>query len=154
MLLHQLHLKEFRWFVHNDDNREENGKALREEFLDIHGQTEPDMPDAPASMLEILIVLSRMASYNSYGEPSEWFWKLIENLDLRNYTDAHFNHHLAEEVEVALEQVVNRSYMGDGRGGLFPLRYPQHDQRRVELWYQLSNYLLECEESGSWPYTS
>jgi len=147
-----MHLTEFRWTVRNDDNREEDGKNLRDEFMDIYDLVEPDQPDAPASMLEVLIVLSRMASYASYGTPSEWFWKMVENLDLRNYTDANFNAHIAEEVEVALEQVISRSYVEDGRGGLFPLRYPQHDQRRVELWYQLSAYLLECEESGSWPY--
>lgn len=147
-----MHLTPFRWSVRNDDNREEDGKSLREEFQDDSGIVEQDQPDAPASMFELLIVLSRMASYSSYGTPAEWFWKLIENLGLRNYTDANFNLHLEEEVEVALEQVNARSYVADGNGGLFPLRYPQHDQRRVELWYQLSEYLHECEESGAWPY--
>ena len=31
----------------------------------------------------------------------------------------------------------------NGTGGLFPLKRPRVNQRRVEVWYQMSEYLME-----------
>lgn len=150
-LLHQLHLKPFRWFVYNDDNRNEDGKELRYEYIGETGTDEPDQLDFDASMLEMLIALSRRASFESYGTPAEWFWKLIENLDLQHYTDANWDRGVEEEVNEALEMVIQRSYSIDGRGGLFPLRMAKNNQKRVELWYQLAAYLLEGEHVANGP---
>ena len=38
---------------------------------------------------------------------------------------------------------VERRYKRSGEGGLFPLKNAAKDQRKVEIWYQLSSYLLE-----------
>ena len=50
-----------------------------------------------------------------------------------------------EEVNDVLDRVIWRTYRWDGHGGLFPLNEPEKDQREVEIWYQLSAYLLERE---------
>ena len=34
----------------------------------------------------------------------------------------------------------------DGFGGLFPLKHAKKDQRKVEIWYQLQNWLMENYE--------
>jgi len=151
-LLHILHTTPFTWYVRNDDNRGEDGKELRVKFQERFGYVELDQPDADASMLEMLVALAEVASYESLGTPPQWFWKLIENLDLINYTDANFSDFAVDEVTEVLRNVNSRRYGSDGRGGLFPLRYTNKDQRRVELWYQLAEYLQECEDSNSWPY--
>jgi len=151
MLIRQLHIKPFRWFVHNDSNRGEDGKELREEYLEIFRYSEPDWPDMDASMFEVLIALSRRAAFNSYGTPASWFWKMLENLDLRHYSDANYNDIVEQEVEEVLDNVLDRRYSPDGRGGLFPLRMPHHDQRKIELWYQLSAYILEGGEVDNGP---
>ena len=151
-LLHQLHETPFRWFVHNDDNRVEDGKDLRTRYQNEFDMIELDEPDTDASMLEVLIALSEGAAYNSVGRPSRWFWKLLENLGLSHYTDAHYNDHVIDEVAEVLQKVVSRDYGEDGRGGLFPLQYPDRDQRRVEIWYQLAAYLHESTTYGTWPY--
>jgi hypothetical protein len=39
--------------------------------------------------------------------------------------------------------VIWRTYDRRGHGGLFPLQRSNRDQRRVEIWYQLSEYLLQ-----------
>ena len=43
----------------------------------------------------------------------------------------------------AMAAIIWRTYDSNGYGGLFPLRNPREDQRKVELWYQLNAYLLE-----------
>jgi hypothetical protein len=137
----------FHWFVHNDDNRAEDGKELRFEFLSTNHIEEHDNSwvDLECSMLEMLIALSRRAAFESYGEAHEWFWVFIRNLGLDKYTDAVWNRHIQLEVDSVLTRLNQRHYGRDGTGGIFPLRTATIDQRRVELWYQLSAYLLESD---------
>lgn len=146
-LLLQLYTTQYRWFIPNDDNRVEDGKALRLLFLD---ETRYPLDDPfghffsiECSMLEMLIALAQRAAFDSEGSPAEWFWRLLHNLGIDGYTDDIHEISIAEEVEEVLEQINSRSYGPDGSGGLFPLRDAQNDQRVVELWYQLQAYLFE-----------
>lgn len=146
-LARQLYTKEFTWFVPNDDNRVEDGKDLRLEFIDqvdlSDVYVDPNWSDLGCSMFEMLIALARMAAFESDGRTFEWFWRFIHNLELDRYTDDLWEISIQEEVEEALDRVIDRSYSADGTGGLFPLRNAEHDQRKVELWYQMSAYILE-----------
>lgn len=142
-LAKQLHTKEFVWFVPNDDNRVEDGRDLRYEFL-IEEQVPdpgPEWMGLGCSMLEMLIGLSRRLSFDADGEPREWFWQMMENLDIEHYTDDRYTKRVYAEVDEILDQVIWRTYAPDGHGGLFPLINANEDQRKVELWYQCSNYL-------------
>ena len=47
------------------------------------------------------------------------------------------------EVKAAVECLLERRYLEDGDGGLFPLKCPRKDQRRVEIWYQMSAWVIE-----------
>ena len=50
------------------------------------------------------------------------------------------------DVEKLLERVkkfLNREYDKDGTFGLFPLKNPKKDQRKVEIWYQMMAYIIE-----------
>jgi hypothetical protein len=143
-LSRQLFKTEFFWFVPHDDNRAEDGKDLRYEFLDACGLDAPDeWLQMGCSMLELLIAISRRLAFETEGQPRVWFWHLIEVLDLKQYNDRAFDDNAAEKVEEVLNGVIFRLYEPSGRGGLFPLNRPRQDQREVELWYQLSAYLLE-----------
>jgi hypothetical protein len=95
------------------------------------------------SMLELLIALSRRLSFEAEGEPRDWFWHMLENLDLEQFNDQEYNDLYAKGIDKLLDQVIWRTYFPDGSGGIFPLREPKEDQRDVEIWYQLSAYLLE-----------
>lgn len=144
-LAKQLYTTPFEWTVPNDDNRMEDGCDLRYEFLDeedIH-DADPAWMGLQCSMLEMLIGLAERASFESYGAPGDWFWKLLQNVDLKGYTDAVYSTAIEREVGRTLERINHRKYNADGTGGLFPLSNPNEDQRQVELWYQLSAYLLE-----------
>lgn len=146
-LLLQMYSTPFRWFVPNDDNRIEDGKALREVFLEETGFQLDDphglFASIDCSMLEMFVALAQRAAFLSGGEPAEWFWRMMHNLELDGFTDNVFEISIAEEVEDTLERINERKYAADGKGGVFPLRSAQTDQRKVELWYQLQAYLVE-----------
>lgn len=144
-LARQLFTKEFVWIIPNDDNRLEDGRDLRVEFLEEEGIEDPD-PEwmrIGCSMLEMLVGLSRRLAFEAEGEPREWFWHLMKNLGLNHCSDK--RRLTYEEVNDVLDRVIWRTYRWDGHGGLFPLNEPEKDQREVEIWYQLSAYLLERE---------
>ena len=147
MLACALFRKEFTWFVHNDDNRVEDGRELREDFLEeMSIERDQLWMEEGCSMLEMLVALSRRAAFEASEDPFEWFWVLIDNLGLRPYVDEEFSEDYNVDVDIILDRVINRTYSADGRGGLFPLRYAKEDQRKVEIWYQLAAYLLENNE--------
>lgn len=148
-LARQLYTKEFVWLVPNDDNRVEDGRDLRYEFID-----DADIYDAPnewidlgCSFLEMLIGVSRRLSFEGEkGTPSEWFWMIMENIQLDRVTDQIYSRNpdtIGAEIDDILERIIWRQYDYDGLGGLFPLRMPVEDQREIEMWYQMSAYLLE-----------
>ena len=143
-LLKHLYSKPFVWHVANDDNRASDGIDLRYEFTEgPWSAQERQWLDMDCSVLEMMIALARRASFEDSGEPAAWFWKLIFNLGLIHYTDAVYNNMVQLDVEDTLDDLMERTYHPDGQGGLFPLDNPMQDQREVELWYQMSAYLLE-----------
>lgn len=152
-LTKQLYAKEFIWWVPNDDNRVEDGRDLRREFLEEKEIeiVDPNWMDDGCSMFEMIwAVCGDLAFESNDGKtPRQWFWTLMENLDLRHFTDAYYEDHGVEKiqdvVDETLDRVIFRIYDHAGKGGLFPLQHPKCDQREVELWYQLNYYLLERE---------
>ena len=146
-LLTQMYSKPYTWFIPNDDNRVMDGIELRTAFLDATGFNLNDPRGAwmtiDCSMLEMFIALAQRASYDSGRTPSEWFWRLMHNLELERYTDDLYEISIAEEVDETLDRINNRTYDWNGDGGLFPLHEAKDDQRGIELWYQLQAYLTE-----------
>lgn len=152
-LIRHLYQTPFKWVIANDDNREADGKYLRDEFLadcDIE-EIESSWLVDDCSMLEMLIALARRSSFESHGTTGDWFWKFLENLGVI-FPDDHYTEIVQDEVSITLDRVNNRTYEPNGVGGLFPLKHAQHDQRNVELWYQLSAYLVEGEYVDHGPY--
>lgn len=156
-LLKQLYISPFYGHVPNDDNRAADGKDLRIEFLQETGYRLADpfglWFDLECSVLEMVVAISRRAAFEdeSLGLPVEWFWRLVHNLGLDGYTDDVFEISIQEEVEEVLDRLNRRTYQFDGQGGLFPLRHATQDQRTVELWTQMSAYLLEGTYASTRP---
>lgn len=142
-LFRQLYSTEFVWWVPNDDNRAMDGIRLRLEFMEDHDieSVDENWLGLGCSFLEMLIALSRRLAFEGGGEPLEWFWVLIRNLEMIDYTDAQENS--ADEISEKVNRVIWRLYKRNGIGGLFPLRSSKQDQTEVEIWYQLNAYLLE-----------
>lgn len=137
-LLEQLHHREFDWHVPNDDNRVVDALDLRREFLgeghhiSRHG----------VSTLEIVVALSRRLEFQAGGKAKTWAWQLIENLDLHHMSDP-LTKKRKELIEEILDALIWRTYDRDGTGGFFPRAWPQEDQTKLELWYQMAGYVNE-----------
>jgi len=138
---------EFLWSVPNDDNRIEDGIDLREEFLSEAGeQGDEQFYMIGCSVLEMLVALCRRAQFESTHDVYWWFRRILDNLNLGEFVDNQFD----EDVEIIVRDVfhvmIARSYRFDGVGGLFPLKQSDRDQRKLELWYQMSSYILENKQ--------
>lgn len=150
----ELYVSPFTWSVPNDDNRVEDGRQLRMEFLNSaypYALSDPSWIDLECSMLEMLIAFSHRAAFNSYGTLYDWFWCLMENLGISSFTDNIYGPQAEREVRAACKRVVYRTYRANGKGGLFPLVYPDADQRKVEIWYQFAAYMLEHDRVQNGP---
>lgn len=144
-LFKQLYTTEFIWFVPNDDNRVEDGRDLRYEFFDIYDiDDEDEWLGLGCSFLELLFGLARRLTFEAEHDVNYWFWVLLNNLDLSQYNDETYSEKSAEgKIGNVVDDVIWRTYSPDGSGGLFPLKNADQDQRDVELWYQLSAYVIE-----------
>lgn len=131
--------------VSHDENRCADAKDLRYEFLAEaeDEQGDPDWTRSSCTMLELLIVLSRALAFEMDDHVDVWFWHLIDELDLEQFNDREYDEEAQEVISNTMDRIIWRNYEPNGHGGLFPLRSPQEDQRKVELWYQLNAYLLE-----------
>lgn len=152
-LARQLYTKPFVWFVPNDDNRIADGLELRGEFLEQYGEgVNHEWEDLECSIFEMLLALARRASFEAEGTPSDWFWTFMDNMDLRMWTDKLYSREVEQIIDQSLTTLVERTYQDNGLGGLFPLKFAQEDQRNVEIWYQMSSYLLEREYDDVRPF--
>lgn len=145
LLCEQLYKTEFTWFIPNDDNRIYDGLDVRYEFVDT--EEGGDVPgywlSEPCSFLEMIVALSRRMAYQSDLGSDHWFWEIMENLEIRQYVDELYDEDVIQLVDHILDRVLMRTFHADGRGGLFPLLHGGRDQRQIEIWYQMSQYLME-----------
>jgi hypothetical protein len=160
LLLRYLYKIEFYSLIPNDDNRGEDGKKLREIYLDEEHRSEPRrrmsrnnedpqgsfyLPEDPCTVLEMLIGLSyRMENELECGplrtSARECFWLFLKNLGLEWVNNTDFYRYAADEL---IGSLLDRKYKKNGEGGIFPLKRTKKNQRKVEIWYQMQEYLLE-----------
>lgn len=155
-LLDQLYSVAYVPLMERDQNRYADGLELRDEYFKDFGE-DANIIDSPCSFLEFLIALARRMNY-IYADIHEdrtqdMFWTMLRNAGLDGCDDGYhwavgddaFN----EDVEYVVDRIINREFDEDGRGGLFPLNNPTTNQRNVEIWYQMNQYLVEVmKEEG------
>jgi hypothetical protein len=146
-LAKQLYEMEFTWVIPNDENRAADGLYLRylfrlEKDLDKTPMTWYEMP---CSMLEMLIAISIRACFMEGGTASDWIWELLENVGVgkRISSDAFYDGQVREAIDAAMRKVMQREYAFNGEGGLFPILDSDQDQRKIELWYQMCEYVIK-----------
>jgi hypothetical protein len=143
-LLRDLHSIEFVWLIQGDDNRAEDGLDVRREF---YNQLQFDLDEEihwmylGCSVLEMLIAFSRRAEFQTDTSAREWFWEFLENLELADLNDSTNDIHV--NIAEVMDRFIWRTYDYNGQGGMFPLQNPEHDQRKVEIWYQFCEYLVD-----------
>lgn len=137
-LINELYSKEFVPVIGKDENRVVDGLYLRNE-LGCKDSTD----DKPCSILEMLIALSGRFDGNSGFDPEEVytnFWSMMNNIGLDQYDDLNYSESQVWSILYIFE---NRTYGFNGKGGIFPLKHPKNDQRNVELWDQMQEWLIE-----------
>lgn len=140
-LLTQLHNTVYIYSVPLDRSRLEDGLYLRRGLWSVD--------DRPCSVLEMLVGLSqRMNAYlgNINDDVSgKLFWEFLENLGLTKYTDEHYS---IQNVGLVLARWLNRRFEPNGIGGIFPLEHTERDQREVEIWSQMHEYMMNYYPNG------
>lgn len=142
-LLRLLFTREFAWLIPNDVNRVEDGRYIRYEFLEDSGLTpdvDPNWLGLGCSVLEMIVSVSDRLAFEADRDTHYWFWQLMDNLGLTYFNDGTFDERLVDDIVHAM---VFRDFAPDGRGSLFPLQRPAEDQRSIEIWHQLQNYVME-----------
>jgi hypothetical protein len=137
-LMEQLHNREFVWIVPNDDNRVADGFDLRLEFLRGGQYRFP----FGVSTLEVIVALSRRLEFNAEGPSREWAWQLIKNLRLHKMADP-LSFYKRKKIDEILDNLIWRTYQRNGLGGFFPLKDTDDDQTKIEIWYQMSAYIID-----------
>lgn len=141
-LLECLHSVNFRVLISNDVNRAKDGVDLRRRFY-LDTNKHADIV-GPCTVLEMMVALAIRCEENIMDNPlygdrkSQWFWSMINTLNLSGMTDDRFDEFFVKDrVNIFLA----RKYEPDGQGGLFKIRNCRRDLRDVEIWTQLCWYL-------------
>lgn len=158
LLAAQLHQIPFKpvMAIDNDANRANDGLYLRVQFIERYGVHGSSASRGVCTMLEFLVGLAKrmnflMSGENEQGKTKHYFWCMIQNLRLTKLDDESFYILKGEFfVEEAINRVLERTYDFDGNGGLFPVKNSQNDQRHIEIWYQMQQWLLENGDLDIW----
>lgn len=151
-LLETLNETEFTWVVPNDMNRAADGIDLRSRFAEEHNIDYREIRDAlnrQCSVLEMMVGLACRCEDSIMGDEDfgdrtqQWFWTMIENLDLDIMDDDHYNDYI---VHRNIRVFLDRTYKRDGQGGLFVVPHCKKDLRKIEIWYQMCWYLNTITE--------
>lgn len=144
-----LHDTEFTYFVPHDENRADDGIALRYRYCLLHDCEDLEYClDGPCSVLEMMIALAIRCEERIMSDPEkgdrtrQWFWSMVSSLGLSSMTDYNFDERLVNDVIV---RFLNREYAKNGKGGLFTIKRWDRDARDVEIWHQLMAYLNNLE---------
>ena len=147
ILLCQLHGINFYNLIDMDADRAEDGINLRYRFGYENGYESAMiascLDNRPCSVLEMMVALAIKIEEQIMDDPDIgnrtglWFWKMIENLGLKNMHDAVIDTDYVEEI---ISRFLDRNYQRDGSGGLF-IVHGHGDLRNVEIWYQMLRYL-------------
>lgn len=145
-LLMHLHNTNFIYLIPKDGNRAQDGIDLRYRFA--YEYTDIEDADSylkgPCSVLEMMVALAVRCEETIMDDPKkgdrtgQWFWNMIVSLGFGGMSDDRYDRFF---VDKTLDRFLSRKYEPNGKGGLFTIRNPKRDMRRIEIWYQLCDYL-------------
>lgn len=146
-LIDALHETAFFFSLDMDENRAMDGLALRDEYFD-YIDLKQGIFYQDCTVLEVLIALSLRMDQEYIGDPGDprpdkIFWELIQNLNLDQYDDKNFTARTYSQVYDILDDWMNRKFDRNGERSIFPLRKSRIDQRKIEIWAQMQQYINE-----------
>lgn len=147
-LLRYLHNAEYVYTLRGDADRERDGISLRHRFALRHEENDywyiMESLSGPCSMLEMILALAIRCEESIMSDPrigdrtGQWFWKMITNLGLGGMTDSNYDE---IHVDWSICRFLSHEYEPDGEGGLFRVRRPDGDFRRMTIWKQMCCFL-------------
>lgn len=152
-LLDILHNTKFRWIIDFDKNRADDGTYQRYYFFDSLKLHSAAFENDECMVLEMLVALAiRMnneyvadTTYGAEDHPDKLFIDFIANLGLVDYTNDEIKRdkNSIANIQNKLDTWMNREFDYDGRGSIFWLSRPRRDQRNIEIWSQMNDYIHE-----------
>lgn len=138
ILIEYMFLTPFKCVIDRDENRINDAYSLLSEY-------NGNVNSKCLSVLEVLAALAIRIDDEYIGDPIEpnpsfIFWKMCCNLGLNKLDDKHFDERKYYNI---INKWMNRDFLSNGVGGIFPLEHPSIDQRDIEIWAQMQEYLSE-----------
>ena len=146
-ILADLFMMDFETMLKDDENREKDGLLLRKTYANEVGKGRNSIEKdriwksihGKCSCLELILGVSNSLNdiLNEENESMvpQFFEILMGNLGI-------FSGKSSRDCYEIIWKFMSREYNFDGKGGLFPLKFPKRDQRLVPIWYQM-NYWME-----------
>ena len=138
--------KKYQKQVALDEARIEDALSMREKFMN-DSDFEPMFDTrfllgvglSDVSIFEIIVALADRMVYNCSDsiDRDAAFFIMFRNLF------SGIDENDIEKLHERVQNFLDREYGKDGFGGLFPLKNPKKDQRKVEIWYQMMAYIIE-----------
>ena len=142
-LLQYLHNKEYTWDIWTDEDRAEDGFALRRLFEKETDYLDYSPLEKPCSVLEMLVAfadrIDKDVMDEEYGLPY-WFWIMIENLGLIECTDEVFE---AKKVNSVLDNWLNGLTKNDFKSGIFTVKSGKKSEDSTDEWFRMQKWIAE-----------
>lgn len=150
-LLYRLSEIEFYPLINYDEDRGDDGIALRELWV-IETGIQSDLDFGGASVLEVLIGIAKRIEFQLFGSHyiDEWdyvkvFWDMIWNLGLEEFSGT-LSRDTFEEIHRIVTLWLNREYFRHKKGNIFIIENDPRNMRKLNIWTQMSLYIRE-----KWP---
>lgn len=135
-VMYIMHRTPFRYEVHMDYNREEDGRCLRNRykpFWEVFRREEPLV-----SVLEVLVAFAIRIDREYTGDPGDpkpddVFNMFVKNLGLMTSQGLH-----PGAIHDLITRWLEREYGPNGEGGLFYVKDCEYDMSKEELWRQMN----------------
>lgn len=129
-----------------DKNRKGDALELRRNFLEEERMNQYSLDYyEDCYVLEVLVALAIRVDDEYIGNPEKprpdrFLWEMITNLGLEKCSNSRFKENEIFDITV---RWMCRNFRKNGEGSIFPIKKPTRDQRKIEIWDQLMEYLRE-----------
>ena len=133
--------------IQDDNNRVDDAIYFREETLDEH------VDELPSVLLVLVALLDRMSLIldNEYSI-KDLLEECISNADLGWYSDDHTEKlpTWTNRVDDEVERILDRDIDSNGERGWFPTQEYFGNQKKMSLWKQMNNYVMDGMIADIW----